>query len=51
VCGVFVPQHKNCEDLAMSFLVANWMNLPAVWVRGAGVRELGSGGLSSDQVQ
>jgi len=34
----------------MSFLVANTTDLPAVWVRGTGIREIGSSGLSSDQV-
>uniref|UniRef100_A0A7S2W219 Glycosyl transferase 64 domain-containing protein n=1 Tax=Rhizochromulina marina TaxID=1034831 RepID=A0A7S2W219_9STRA len=45
----YVDAHMNCEDIAMSFLVANMSHEPAVWVRGTGVREIGSTGLSSDQ--
>jgi len=64
----YVDKHRNCEDLAMSFLVAASSLAspgqspspglsfgkplqPAVWVRGNGVREIGSSGLSSDQTK
>ena len=45
----YVDKHMNCEDIAMSFLVANLTEKAAVWVRGAGIREIGSSGLSSNQ--
>jgi len=41
----YVDKHMNCEDLAMSFLVANLTHLPAVWVRGEGISEIGHRGL------
>jgi hypothetical protein len=52
---LFSEQHMNCEDIAMSFLVANLTQLPAVWVRGEGIGEIGhqwfkaDQGISSDQ--
>jgi hypothetical protein len=52
----YVDKHMNCEDIAMSFLVANLTHLPAVWVRGEGISEIGhkgiftkDQGISSDQ--
>jgi len=41
-----VDNWRNCEDLAMSFLVAKESKLPPVWVQGK-VKELGKTGLSS----
>lgn len=49
--ALFRIKHRNCEDIAMSFLVAQLSGHAAVWVRGAGIREIGSSGLSSDQVR
>nr|GMC63885.1 glycosyltransferase family 64 protein C4 [Ipomoea batatas] len=37
---------KNCEDIAMSFLVANATNSPPIWVQGK-IFEIGSTGISS----
>ena len=45
----YIDSIMNCEDIAMSFLVANLTEKAAVWVRGAGIREIGSSGLSSNQ--
>lgn len=46
----FVHANKNCEDIAMQFLIANATGLPPVWVRGhyrdSGVLDF-SGGIST----
>ncbi|CAA7389879.1 unnamed protein product [Spirodela intermedia] len=42
----YVTKNRNCEDIAMSFLVANETASPPVWVKGA-IREVGSSGISS----
>ncbi|XP_078443053.1 nucleotide-diphospho-sugar transferases superfamily protein [Wolffia australiana] len=42
----YVTKNRNCEDVAMSFLVANETALPPVWVKGA-LRDAGSAGISS----
>lgn len=45
----YVDKHMNCEDIAMSFLVANLTEMASTWVRGTGIREIGRSGLSSNQ--
>ncbi|XP_019101346.1 PREDICTED: glycosyltransferase family 64 protein C4-like [Camelina sativa] len=42
----FTTKNRNCEDIAMSFLVANATNAPAIWVKGK-IYEIGSTGISS----
>lgn len=42
----YIDHHRNCEDLAMSLLVAKYYNTPPLWVSG-GVKEIGGDGISS----
>ncbi|KAG5178560.1 exostosin, partial [Tribonema minus] len=42
----YVDAHRNCEDIAMSMVVARDTRAPPLWVRGA-IRELGAPGISS----
>ncbi|KAJ7959707.1 Glycosyltransferase family 64 protein C4 [Quillaja saponaria] len=42
----YVTKNRNCEDIAMSFLVANATGAPAIWVKGK-IFETGSTGISS----
>ncbi|KAL6873887.1 hypothetical protein ACP4OV_013969 [Aristida adscensionis] len=42
----YVNENRNCEDIAMSFLVANVTGAPPVWVQGR-IYEIGSSGISS----
>ncbi|KAK8963657.1 hypothetical protein KSP40_PGU009059 [Platanthera guangdongensis] len=42
----YVTQNRNCEDIAMAFLVANETGAPPIWVKGR-IREIGSTGISS----
>lgn len=42
----FVTKNRNCEDIAMSFLVANATGAPPIWVKGK-IFEIGSTGISS----
>lgn len=42
----FVKRERNCEDIAMSFLVANATLAPPIWVK-ARILEIGSTGISS----
>ncbi|XP_027163542.1 glycosyltransferase family 64 protein C4 [Coffea eugenioides] len=42
----YVTTNRNCEDIAMSFLVANATGVPPIWVRGK-IYEIGSTGISS----
>lgn len=42
----YVTEHRNCEDIAMSFLVANVTGAPPIWVQGR-IFEIGSSGISS----
>ncbi|KAL3523951.1 hypothetical protein ACH5RR_016785 [Cinchona calisaya] len=42
----YVTKNRNCEDIAMSFLVANATGVPPIWVRG-NICEIGSTGISS----
>ncbi|KAL5568520.1 hypothetical protein UlMin_025095 [Ulmus minor] len=42
----FVKKNRNCEDIAMSFLVANATGAPPIWVKGK-IFEIGSTGISS----
>ncbi|XAR65912.1 N-acetylglucosaminyl-proteoglycan 4-beta-glucuronosyltransferase [Bertholletia excelsa] len=42
----YVTKNRNCEDIAMSFLVANATGAPPVWVKGK-IFEIGSTGISS----
>ncbi|XP_058226649.1 glycosylinositol phosphorylceramide mannosyl transferase 1-like isoform X3 [Rhododendron vialii] len=42
----YVAKKRNCEDIAMSFLVANATGAPPIWVKGK-IFEIGSTGISS----
>ncbi|GAV56776.1 Glyco_transf_64 domain-containing protein [Cephalotus follicularis] len=42
----YITKNRNCEDIAMSFLVANETNAPPIWVKGK-IFEIGSTGISS----
>lgn len=42
----YITKNRNCEDIAMSFLVANVSGAPPVWVQGK-IYEIGSSGISS----
>lgn len=42
----FVKAGRNCEDIAMSFVVANITHAPPIWVK-AKIYEIGSTGISS----
>ncbi|KAM7271985.1 hypothetical protein ACFE04_031199 [Oxalis oulophora] len=42
----YITTSRNCEDIAMSFLVANATNAPPIWVKGE-INEIGSTGISS----
>ncbi|TVU07682.1 hypothetical protein EJB05_41047 [Eragrostis curvula] len=42
----YVNENRNCEDIAMSFLVANVTGAPPIWVQGR-IYEIGSSGISS----
>lgn len=42
----FVTENRNCEDIAMSFLVANVTDAPPIWVKGK-IYEIGSTGIST----
>eukprot|EP00252_Welwitschia_mirabilis_P002863 TRINITY_DN12885_c0_g1_i2.p1 TRINITY_DN12885_c0_g1~~TRINITY_DN12885_c0_g1_i2.p1 ORF type:complete len:346 (+),score=39.60 TRINITY_DN12885_c0_g1_i2:354-1391(+) len=42
----YVIRERNCEDIAMSFLVANATGAPPIWVKGK-IFEIGSSGISS----
>ncbi|XP_057476254.1 glycosylinositol phosphorylceramide mannosyl transferase 1 isoform X2 [Actinidia eriantha] len=42
----YVAKNRNCEDIAMSFLVANETGSPPIWVKGK-IFEIGSTGISS----
>uniref|UniRef100_A0A0D6QV88 Glycosyl transferase 64 domain-containing protein n=1 Tax=Araucaria cunninghamii TaxID=56994 RepID=A0A0D6QV88_ARACU len=42
----YVISERNCEDIAMSFLVANATGAPPIWVKGK-IFEIGSTGISS----
>lgn len=42
----YVTKNRNCEDIAMSFLVANATGAPPIWVKGS-IFEIGSSGISS----
>lgn len=44
----YVTENRNCEDIAMSFLVANVTEAPPVWVQGR-IFEIGSTGISSSK--
>ncbi|CAH1438713.1 unnamed protein product [Lactuca virosa] len=42
----YVKRNRNCEDIAMSFLVANATGAPPIWAKGK-IYEIGSTGISS----
>ncbi|KAK9724517.1 hypothetical protein RND81_05G078800 [Saponaria officinalis] len=42
----YITRERNCEDIAMSLLVANSTSAPPIWVKGK-VYEIGSFGISS----
>lgn len=39
----YVDAHRNCEDIAMAFLVANLTAAPPEYVRAPALRDLGQG--------
>lgn len=39
----YIDAHRNCEDIAMAFLVANATGSPPVYVRAPGLQDLGQG--------
>ncbi|XP_074281923.1 glycosylinositol phosphorylceramide mannosyl transferase 1-like [Silene latifolia] len=42
----FIARERNCEDIAMSMLIANSTSAPPIWVKGK-IYEIGSYGISS----
>ncbi|GAB4827564.1 GDP-mannose transporter [Ancistrocladus abbreviatus] len=42
----YIANNRNCEDIAMSFLVANATGTPPIWVKGK-IFEIGTTGISS----
>ncbi|XP_068668635.1 glycosylinositol phosphorylceramide mannosyl transferase 1-like [Aristolochia californica] len=42
----YITKNRNCEDIAMAFLVANATRAPPIWVKG-NIFEIGSTGISS----
>ncbi|XP_059452787.1 glycosylinositol phosphorylceramide mannosyl transferase 1-like isoform X1 [Corylus avellana] len=44
----YVSRERNCEDIAMSLLLANATSAPPIWVKGK-IYEIGSSGISSLQ--
>lgn len=42
----YVTKNRNCEDIAMAFLVANATGAPPIWIKGK-IFEIGSTGISS----
>ncbi|KAF7097397.1 hypothetical protein CFC21_099220 [Triticum aestivum] len=44
----YVTENRNCEDIAISFLVANVTGVPPIWVQGR-IYEIGSTGISSSK--
>lgn len=42
----YITINRNCEDIAMSFLVANVSGAPPIWVKGK-ILDFGSSGISS----
>lgn len=42
----YVTRERNCEDIAMSLLVANATAAPPIWIKGK-IYEIGSSGISS----
>eukprot|EP00268_Persea_americana_P023253 TRINITY_DN22901_c0_g2_i3.p2 TRINITY_DN22901_c0_g2~~TRINITY_DN22901_c0_g2_i3.p2 ORF type:complete len:112 (+),score=18.12 TRINITY_DN22901_c0_g2_i3:781-1116(+) len=42
----YVTRERNCEDIAMSLLVANATSAPPIWVKGK-IYEIGASGISS----
>jgi hypothetical protein len=43
----YIDAHRNCEDLAMAYVVATQSKLPPVWVLAAGIQETSTSGISS----
>ncbi|KAL6960284.1 GDP-mannose transporter [Sarracenia purpurea var. burkii] len=42
----YITEQRNCEDIAMSLLVANATGAPPIWVKGK-IHEIGSSEISS----
>lgn len=42
----YIDEHRNCEDIAMSVIVAKYYNVPPLWVQGR-VKEIGGDGISA----
>ncbi|KAI0498436.1 hypothetical protein KFK09_021678 [Dendrobium nobile] len=42
----YATKNRNCEDIAMAFLIANETGAPPIWVKGR-IFEMGSSGISS----
>lgn len=43
----YIDKHRNCEDIAMSFIVAREARAPSIWVKGSIVEMDGHAGISS----
>lgn len=43
----YIDEHRNCEDLAMAYVVASASKLPPVWALAAGITETSTSGISS----
>ena len=41
--AAYVDTHRNCEDIAMAFMVANLTRAPPEYVRAPALRDLGQG--------
>lgn len=42
----YIDKHRNCEDIAMSVVVAKYYNTPPLWIAGK-VKEVGGDGISA----
>lgn len=42
----YIDTHRNCEDIAMSIVVAKYFGAPPLWVKGTS-KEIGSKGISA----
>lgn len=43
----YIDEHRNCEDILMSMIVAKYFGTPPLWVQGK-FKEIGGTGISSD---
>lgn len=42
----YIDEHRNCEDIAMSVVVAKYFRVPPLWVKGS-FQEIGGDGISA----